>query len=181
MTDPSANIRVTWTGDAALMEWFASAGRKIGGRQLYQATRKAAGVVSRVAKANLKAKRTGLLRQSIGYKVSQRPNGNCYAKIGARRDYVAIAMPTRRGRRRARRVSKDALAAMKAMGLRLAGKNVIRPSRYLHLIEKGHVARDKRTKVAGEGFLQRAAEQSRPEIQNVFREHALRALAKSPE
>lgn len=92
----------------------------------------AGGLIKKDATARV-PKRTGLLKQAMGVKVTQKRDGNWYTVVGAKRGMSRGMKTTRAGRVRA--LSKRATSNLRFTP---GGSNArINPARYLHLAEAG--------------------------------------------
>lgn len=79
-------------------------------------------------------KRTGLLKQALGVKVTQKRDGNWYTVVGAKRGMSRAIRTTRKGTTRA--MSKRATANL-AFTPGGGSQKRVNPARYLHLAEAG--------------------------------------------
>jgi hypothetical protein len=93
----------------------------------------AAGGILKTGAVGRVPKRTGLLKQSLGVKVTQKKTGDWYVVVGAKRGMSRGIKTTRKGNVRA--LSKKATSNLRFTP---GGSSTrINPTRYLHLVEGG--------------------------------------------
>jgi len=133
--------------------------RAIGLRHKRIALNAAAGVIRDAAKV-LANKETGLLGKSLSVKVKV-PEASRNAKHHGKPAYAVIGA----SRKMIRPVNRTAKGKLKAVGAARARKlnitTVRKPSRYLHLVEKGHKTPGGGF-VRGSGFMAKAARRAGP-------------------
>jgi hypothetical protein len=148
--------------------------REIGSRTLRNATRnalgKAASVINKAARAQPKFPvYSGILKQSLGVKKSKHTSRGIYALVGARRSFVGPTLPLE--------TIREGKKAAKAAGVPydVKTKRMSKPSRYLHLIEKGFRDNKSGAFIRGHNILKNAGMSTKPQVAQAIRE----ALAKS--
>lgn len=136
-------------------------------REIKNAVRRGATLQARAIKANLKRKRTGLLAKSIGSRVKDYTTGRITALSGPRRGF----------RVEVRRVEKRKLVGVrdgtkkggpkKIILKKVAGVgegDTINPTRYAHLVDKGHAKGKGKGAAKGWDFMKKAFQATRDPI-----------------
>jgi hypothetical protein len=147
--------------------------RDISNRTLRLATRSALHRAGTIIKTRAKQKtpiETGLLQKSLQVKDSKHTSRKIYSLVGASRKTVGPAMRSY--------FRRKAAASRAGVPLRITSKKVRKPSRYLHLVEKGFKHRNGK-QVQGRRMLGESLEATKAQVRDAVRMKLMERLAKS--
>jgi hypothetical protein len=152
--------------------------RMIGSRTLRNATRNALGRAATVIKESARQQAdfpvySGILRQSLGIKKSKHTSKGIYALVGARRSFVGPTLPLktiRKGKKAARAAGVPYTKTTKRMS---------KPSRYLHLVEKGFRHYRSGAFIKGHNMLRNAGMATKSAVAQVIREALSKSLTRA--
>jgi hypothetical protein len=169
-----ADIEVELAGFTEMLDYFAELPRKVAQAIERKAMVRACRLILKDARAGIKQNITGMLAESLAYKIV-RKDDRIIGIVGPRKGTQRI-----RDKASRRRVSVMARwkikAVLKSSNLGNAG---ISPSRYAHLVEKGH-ARGRGTAAAPSyHWLQPAIERNQAAIANILAEEIFAAMARA--
>ncbi len=134
--------RVKWLGEEAVLEEIKRLAKRAGPNGMRRGVRQASSMIVKALKSALGRHATGLLELSLGHKVSLKLD-KVYAVVGSRRSYRLMESQTRA----IARMDYFDKAATQFIKKRVSEERKRKrdktqryrvPSRYAHLVEKGH-------------------------------------------
>jgi len=152
--------------------------REISSRKLRNATRNALGAAARIIREAAANDAefpiySGILRRSLGIKNSKHTSRSIYSLVGARRRFEGPTLP--------QEVIRKGKQAARKSGIKYVPPTdrISKPSKYLHLMEKGF--RHWRTLqfIEGHHMLQKAGQSTRAAVTQKIREKLSEALTKA--
>jgi len=160
------DLQIHWEGVDDLVAFLAHLPARLRERAIRPAVDKAARLVARAIKGAQKRRRTGMLSASIGTKVTAKLNRPIYGVAGPRRSsYKPRGSPFRLTARWRR--SKER---------KRPGLAKIKPTRYAHLIEKGHAKGKGKSAARAYPFMRPAVQASRGGVAAILRGELTRQL-----
>ena len=162
------DLQIRWEGVEDLVAVLSQLPPRLRERAIKPAVDKATRLVARAMKAGQKRKRTGMLTASIGTKVKAKLNRPVYGIAGPRRSSSKPAgSPFRLGAKWRRK--KDA---------KRPGQALVIPTRYAHLIEKGHAKGKGRSAARAYPFMRPAVQSTRGAAAAILRHELTRQLTR---
>ena len=149
--------------------------RMIGARTLRNATRNALGKAARIIRDAAAGKTpiySGILKKSLGIKNSKHTSKGIYSLVGARRRFEGPTQPLKT-------ILKEKKSAKKAgISYKPSTKRVSKPSKYLHLVEKGFRHYKSGQFIEGKHMLKEATQATKAAVAQKIRESLAETLAK---
>lgn len=146
--------------------------RDFGSRKVKNATRSALGQAATIIKRSAEGQTpvySGILKRSLGKKDSKHTAKSIYSLVGARRSFQGPKVPMNR-QRRAKRQMKGAQGPVFYKELIGRKNQVAKPSKYLHLVEKGWTHYKTGKRIPGKHMLRNATTSSRGAVLSKIRE-----------